>query len=412
LSTRFTVPRCRTCKPVRPGRFGSIRRVKRPSLSASACTLGLMGPQEMRQVFVRPAPLVAVGLSAGWTAAAFLAGGFFSPTVGALALAAGAALVLLAALHGLRRPSVGVVALGFLALWTASSFLWGASNAGDAALLPLGYSATLWLAEQSDQRWLVRALRIALLLVSGAALIARLLALGPTAAETSHRLQWPVTYSNGLGVVAATGLLVWLLLPTRVPALGWVAATVCGATTLLTFSRGVAAGLAVALILYAVLSGRVPRRALIAGATIAAATALLVGPAAMTSFGAPSPDRRDASRLLSLSGHGRVGIWHQAWREAVSSPLAGIGPGNFRTITGGSSAHSLELQTFVDLGLVGLLALAVFLLGGLRAVRGSPVSAGVFALWLVVASVDWIWQLPACTVPALIAVGGTVRPRA
>jgi len=184
-----------------------------------------MGPQETRHVLVRPVPLVALGLSTGWTAAAFLAGGFFSPTVGALALAAGSALVLLAALHGLRRPSVGVVALGFLALWTASSFLWGASHAGDAALLPLGYSATLWLAEQSDKRRLLRALRVALLLVSGAALTARLLALGPTAGGTSHRLQWPVTYSNGLGLVAATGLLVWLLLPTRVPALGWAAAT-------------------------------------------------------------------------------------------------------------------------------------------------------------------------------------------
>jgi len=368
-----------------------------------------MGPQETRHVLVRPAPLVALGLSTGWTAAAFLAGGFFSPTVGALALAAGSALVLLAALHGLRRPSVGVVALGFLALWTASSFLWGASHAGDAALLPLGYSATLWLAEQSDQRRLFRALRVALLLVSGAALTARLLALGPTAGGTSHRLQWPVTYSNGLGLVAATGLLVWLLLPTRVPALGWAAATVCGATTLLTFSRGVAAGLAVALISYAVLSGRVPRRALIAGATLAAATALLVGPAAMSSFGAPSPDRRDASRLLSLSGHGRAGIWHKAWREAASSPITGIGPGNFRTVAGGSSAHSLELQTFVDLGIVGLVGLAVFLLSGARAVRGSPLAAAVFVLWLVVASFDWVWQLPACTIPALLAVGGAVR---
>jgi hypothetical protein len=368
-----------------------------------------MDPRDTRRLLLAPAWLVALGLASGWTAAAFLAGGFFSSIVGALALAAGSALVLLAALHGLRRPSVGVVALGLLALWTASSFLWGASHVRDAALLPLGYSATLWLAEQSDQRRLFRALRAAMLLVSGAALAARLLALGPVAGTTSHRLQWPVTYSNGLGLVAATGLLLWLFLPTRVPALGWAAATVCGVAALLTFSRGVAAGLAVALISYAVLSGRVPRRAVIAGATLAAATALVFGPAAMSSFGAHSPDRRDASRLLTLSGHGRAGIWHKAWREGASSPIAGIGPGNFRTAAGGSSAHSLELQTFVDLGIVGLVALAVFLWSGALAVRGSPLAAAVFVLWLVVASIDWVWQLPACTIPALLAVGGAIR---
>jgi O-antigen ligase len=110
--------------------------------------------------------------------------------------------------------------------------------------------------------------------------------------------------------------------------------------------------------------------------------------------------------MTTLSGHGRAQLWRAAWRAGVSRPLTGVGAGAFRTVAG---AHSIELQTFAELGAVGIAALALFLLHGGVAVRASGVAAAVFALWLVVSSVDWMWQLPACTIPALLAVGGAVR---
>lgn len=351
---------------------------------------------------------VAVGLATGWTVAALLAGGFFPSTLALLTLAAASGLCLLAALRSLARPSLGVVALGFLALWTSVSFLWGGSDPARAALLPLLYAFALWLAEQGDRRSLLRGLRMAVLLVASIALVARLFDVGPTAGA-SARLQWPVTYANGLGLIAAMGVLLWLGLPARSAWMARAAAAVCGVAALLTYSRSAALGLGVGLIVLLVATGRVPRKAVLAAGAAAALVALLSGPAILSSFAASSPDSRDAGRLVDLSGHGRAHIWREAWREAASRPVTGIGPGNFHTSTGGSSAHSLELQTVVDLGIVGLLGLGVFLLNGARTVRGSPVATGIFALWLVVASVDWVWQLPACTLPALLAVGGSVR---
>jgi O-antigen ligase len=355
----------------------------------------------------RTAPLVGVGLAAGWTVAALLAGGFFTSTRALLALAAASGLCLLAAHRGLARPSLGVLALGSLALWTGLSAFWGGSPS--AALLPLLYAAVLWLAEQGDRRTSFVGLRIAILVVAVTALAARAFGLAPAAGSSSHRLQWPVTYTNGLGVVAATGVLLWLGVPSRRPWFARAAAAVCAVVVVLTFSRSAAFGCALGAAVLVVATGRVPRRALLAAGAAAAVAAVLAGPALLSSFASSSPDSRDAGRLVDLSGNGRTRIWHEAWHEAVSSPVGGIGAARFHTSTGGSSAHSLELQTFVDLGLVGLLALGVFLFAGLRGVRGSPVAAGVFTLWLVVASIDWIWELPASTIPVLIAVGGASR---
>jgi O-antigen ligase len=342
--------------------------------------------------------------------AALLAGGFFVSTLAALALAALSGLCLVAAFRGLARPSVGVVALGFVTLWTAASFLWNGSDSLRAALLPLLYASALWLAEQGDRRVSLGVLRVAILIVALLALGGRALGLAPTAGASSERLQWPVTYANGLGLIAATGVLLWLGLPARRPWAARAAAGACGLVLVLTFSRGAAIGLLVGATVLLLLAGRIPRRGALAAAGVAVAAALLAGPAIVSHFSASSPDSRDARRFFDLSGNGRARIWHEAWRKARSHPVVGIGPGSFRSRIGGSSAHSLELQSLVDLGLVGLLGIAVFLVAGVQAVRGSPVAAAVFALWLVVASIDWVWQLPACTLPALLAAaGGSVR---
>ena len=67
----------------------------------------------------------------------------------------------------------------------------------------------------------------------------------------------------------------------------------------------------------------------------------------------------------------------------------------------------------MELGIPGLLLLTLFL-GGVgeaarRAVRRShPLAAGASAvcLWLLHASIDWDWQMPAATLPAMVLAGG------
>jgi hypothetical protein len=70
----------------------------------------------------------------------------------------------------------------------------------------------------------------------------------------------------------------------------------------------------------------------------------------------------------------------------------------------------------VELGLPGVLGFSL-MVGGLvvaggRALRRNPLvapGAGAAAtVWLLHASIDWDWQLPAVTLPALIAAGALV----
>jgi O-antigen ligase len=74
------------------------------------------------------------------------------------------------------------------------------------------------------------------------------------------------------------------------------------------------------------------------------------------------------------------------------------------------------LEQLVELGLPGLAFLAL-LVGGIaaaarRALRaGAPLAAGVCAAlvtWLLHASIDWDWQIPAVTLPAIVLAGALI----
>ena len=105
-------------------------------------------------------------------------------------------------------------------------------------------------------------------------------------------------------------------------------------------------------------------------------------------------------------------------------PLAGVGSGGFRvewlrerpiadTV---KDTHSLEVEIAAELGLVGLLAFAAMIAGvgasGRRALRRDPaLVAGWCAallVWLLHASIDWDWQLPAVTLPAIVLAGALI----
>ena len=140
----------------------------------------------------------------------------------------------------------------------------------------------------------------------------------------------------------------------------------------------------------------------------------------------------NGTRLFSGSGS-RYDYWRVALIEFRSAPLAGVGAGNYdpgyylhrRQNEPITQPHSLELQTLAELGVVGGLLLAGFLvavaLGFGRTARSAatdPVArtvavsaGGMFAVWLMQTSVDWMHLIPALTAIALAAaVALAIRP--
>ncbi len=171
----------------------------------------------------------------------------------------------------------------------------------------------------------------------------------------------------------------------------------------------------------------VPRLALPRGWRRAAAAALAV--VAVLPFAAALADRSDggsqtfgaSTSRLAAAGSNRSAYWRVAINSWADHPLAGEGAGSFgetwlreRDIDERvRNAHSIELETASELGLVGLALLALIIGGvGLAARRlyreDATLAAGpaaVLVAWLLHASVDWDWQVPALTGVAAILAG-------
>src|SRR5439155_237033 len=127
-----------------------------------------------------------------------------------------------------------------------------------------------------------------------------------------------------------------------------------------------------------------------------------------------------SSHLLHLGSY-RYDIWRVAVHEFEHHPLAGIGSRGFgpaylqerRSPDTPARAHSVELDALSELGVVGFALLACALVVPLvtlaRRLRGRDAAAtAAFAgavYWLVHASVDWIWTVPACGLPFWLLVG-------
>ncbi len=178
---------------------------------------------------------------------------------------------------------------------------------------------------------------------------------------------------------------------------------------------------------------RTGRRAALAGAVVALVLAVIVVPPAarhawdefqQTTF-VPTPTQTNPdARLTNLSGN-RVNVWQSAWRAAKQHPVKGIGAGTFefwwnRDGENGEflkDAHSIYLEAWAETGVVGF-ALMLMFLGGLAWTAWCgrrtlmPTAdigvhaglCGVFAVFLLQAGVDWIWESTAVTVLALVAV--------
>jgi O-antigen ligase len=146
----------------------------------------------------------------------------------------------------------------------------------------------------------------------------------------------------------------------------------------------------------------------------------------------PTSGSSAVSRLTSGGGN-RYDYWRIAWQGWKDRPVAGVGAGNYdgpyfaqrATTEDVRQPHSLPLQTLSELGVIGGLLLAIFLIGvgwgtwrTARAARHSPgarfvavASAGAVIAWLVHTSVDWIHLLPGVTAAALAGAALLVRKR-
>jgi O-Antigen ligase len=131
-------------------------------------------------------------------------------------------------------------------------------------------------------------------------------------------------------------------------------------------------------------------------------------------------------------GSGRYDFWRVSLDAFVAHPIGGLGQDNFaeyyvrlrRTDEEPAWTHSLEMRLLAHTGLVGTALFAIFLAAAiaaaLRARRGPGLDRAVAAVallplvvWLIHGSVDWFWEIPALTGPALgfLAVAGVLGSR-
>ena len=185
---------------------------------------------------------------------------------------------------------------------------------------------------------------------------------------------------------------------------------------------------------------RVSRSRVAAGAGVLAAVALVVALAAgvpgelsdrWDEFKDPTLAGEGANRFDAASGSGRYQLWDSALDAGASEPLLGIGPGTFEfwEARNGSlpgfarDAHSLYLETFGELGIIGLLLIlgvvAAPFVVGIRRLRTARAGGrmmlagglGACAAFAAAAAIDWAWELTVLPVAFLLLAAAVVaRP--
>ena len=136
----------------------------------------------------------------------------------------------------------------------------------------------------------------------------------------------------------------------------------------------------------------------------------------------PAPGA-NPGRLGSIDSN-RYRYWEEAGTTFTDHPLIGIGSGGFQVewlkirnrADASGDAHSLYLETAAELGVVGVVILLLFL-GGVagavvrlyRAHRGpaAGLAAGL-AAWAFHAGLDWDWEMPAVSLPALLLAAAAI----
>jgi hypothetical protein len=131
-------------------------------------------------------------------------------------------------------------------------------------------------------------------------------------------------------------------------------------------------------------------------------------------------------------GSGRYDAWRVSLDAFLAHPIGGLGQDNFadyyilrrRANLELQWTHSLEMRLLAHTGLIGTLAFALFLVAAVAAALRTRLMEGFtgtvaglamlpFVVWLIHGSVDWFWEIPALTAPALgfLAMAGGLFPR-
>lgn len=134
----------------------------------------------------------------------------------------------------------------------------------------------------------------------------------------------------------------------------------------------------------------------------------------------------DPARLTSGTSGNRWPWWKEAAGAFSDRPAGGWGAGSFpvthllyrKDTLLVQQTHSFPLELLAETGIIGLLlaagAVLTLLAAGARAVRRlgpgrdralAACLVGGAAAWLVQALVDWNWDIPAVTLPVLVALG-------
>ena len=330
--------------------------------------------------------------------------------VGALALAQGgywpttwntATIVLLAILVagvvGLRRIEIGsfdravLLCFGVLTVWVTISTTWSLDPArslldAQRTLLYLCAVAVLVLVSpRGSQAGLLAAVGVACVAISVWSL-----------ATWHPGTPAPLGYSEAVGLVAAIGIILMLGWGVEGRPLALVGLAPLGATLYLAGSRAAVIALVVGLAVSVVLArGRAAARV---------ALVVLVPVVALSASGQGSDSLR-----------ARLPMWEVAGYAAATHPVTGTGAGSFGRLwlrdrtrpLRYRDAHNLYLETFAEVGGVGLVVLLVALLtpvaAAVRARRRPlvPAAAGAYCAFLVHAGAHWDWELPAVTLIAL-----------
>ena len=329
---------------------------------------------------------------------------------------------------------------------------------GQAGYMLIGVWPLIALAERA--RWhLLKGVGVAgAALLCGLALLGQTRAIIPAAVASTvillcllpgrPRRAWTLL-AVAAGVGAATPALLDIFDsagPGRPPELGVINDAVAGLVLWAIVAGGVYAALSwIAARWLAPALGE--RRLTVASGALVAVIAVAGSVAALAAVGNPATraqDQWDAFRNLNVTttaesrsrftsgGGNRYDYWRVAWQQFRDHSVKGEGAGNFdrtwfaqRTVTEDvRQAHSIELQTLGELGIVGGVALLAFLGAilagfGVRA-RRARVSArdlglavaggGMFFVWLVHTSVDWLHLIPGVTGIALCGAAVLVAP--
>ncbi|MBN1320240.1 MAG: O-antigen ligase family protein [Thermoleophilia bacterium] len=134
-------------------------------------------------------------------------------------------------------------------------------------------------------------------------------------------------------------------------------------------------------------------------------------------------------RFAAVGLNGRLTQWKVSAKASEQHPMLGVGAQNFEiywyqhrtTLLEVRQPHSQPMQVLGELGLPGLVLYVAFaLLVLVRAVvvrfrtRGRATQAVVAAMmtavlcWFIHSSADWLWQLAAVALPAMLLFGGLI----